>query len=277
MSEILQQIWSKSEEVKEFLSELWLSKNEIDIYIASLSLGQSTASSLATKIGIKRSTAQHTCKTLVSKKMMSSVKQSNSFLYWAENPDKIVRNLKIQEDKIKKQREQAQDMVQNLNSIMNPIGSIPQIKYYHGVDGIIEIMEDHIAENSEIYWVLRVPKNTNPEVRDYVLNEYLEKRVGTWKIAHGIVNENAETAEYLKYDKQMNRITMIVPEDDFFFSASMQIYGNKVAFFSFEKNDLVGIIIEDELIRKSQFALFKMWWEHAKKYNINHHYKHIKI
>ena len=277
MDGVLEQVWSKSDEARVFLEELWLTKKEIDIYIASLSIWQTSATALWVKAGIKRSTAQHVCVSLVAKKMMSSVKKANGFLYWAENPSKILRNLKLEEEKIQKKRKQAEYVVENLNSIINPHSKIPEIKYYHGVDGITEILDDIINTGDTIYGVLRITKNTNFEALKYTLETYHDKRAKSNIKSYGIINENIETQEYVKYKNEVNRIAMIVPENEFIFKSSIHIYGNKVAFFSFEKNDLVWVIIEDTTIRDTQFTMFKMVWEFSKKFEINSHNMNISL
>ncbi|MCH2188556.1 hypothetical protein MK079_01860 [Candidatus Gracilibacteria bacterium] len=273
MSNILQQIGGKSDETITFLMDLGLTKNEVDIYLAALSMGQTHASHLGNKTGIKRSTAQHVCKSLVEKKMMARIKKDSGYLVWAESPEKILRNLKTEEQEIKKKKQKAEYIVENLNAVINPNSSIPEIKYYHGIDGIKEILDDIILTGETIYGVLRITKNTNFEALKYTLDTYHQKRVEGNLKSYGIINENVETKEYVKYKNELNRIVMVVPEHEFLFKGSVHIYGNKVAFFSFEKNDLVGVIVQDDHIRDTQFTLFKMAWEFAKKYEFNSHNK----
>jgi hypothetical protein len=57
----------------------------------------------------------------------------------------------------------------------------------------------------------------------------------------------------------------------------MMIYGNMVCFFTFTRNNLVWIRIEDVQVRTSQFSMFKLWWEVARKLQINEKYKDMII
>lgn len=43
------------------------------------------------------------------------------------------------------------------------------------------------------------------------------------------------------------------------------IYDNKVAILSFKKENFVGIIIEDEAIKKAQKIIFEKLWNQAKQ------------
>ena len=263
MSEILSQVWAAWEEIINFLKDFWLTKNEIDIYLASLSMWQNTASRLWIKVGTKRSTAQYCCQSLVKKKMMSMIQKDNYFLFWAENPDKILRSLKSEEEKIKKQQKQAEKVIQNLNSVINPLSSIPKIKYYQWVEGLIEVLQQTIESNESVYSAINIENSVNPELKKYILRNYVGKRAEFIKKSYAIFSDSEFTREYSSLDKQMNRVSIFVNKKDFVFGTCMQICWNKVIFFSITKNDLTGIVIEDESIRATQFAIYKMAWQLA--------------
>lgn len=273
----LNDLWKNIEHIIFTLTSLWLNKNEIDIYLAALALWQWTSSILGKKVWLRRSTAQYICQNLVDKKLLSKIKKENYFLFWPESPDRFYTILKHEEEKIQRKKENINIIIDDLKGIMTKHHTIPKIKYYHWVNGVIEILENTLEEKSEIYGVLYIPTNVNPDIKNYVLTKYLEEKKKFRTQTYGILNDNKETRAYKDLDKKMNRVSLLIPKKDFQFGSCMQIYWNKVAFFSFEKNDLTGMIIEDIHIRKTQFSLFKASWKMAKELPINQNYKNITL
>ena len=78
------------EKINKVLESIWLNEKEIKIYLTSLSMWQNPASILWSKNNINRSTAQYTCNQLVEKKLMNIIQKWNTFLYWPEDPEKII-------------------------------------------------------------------------------------------------------------------------------------------------------------------------------------------
>jgi len=269
IKKVLANLWQSWTTVKTVLENLWLNDNEINVYLSSLSTGANTASILGKKAWINRSTAQYTCQSLVNKRVMTMVEKWNSYVFSPEDPEKLIYLLNREITKIQKKKEGVEKIMWDLKILMNPVGGMPKIKYYQWVDGVIEILEDALRERHNIYSVLNINDDINPEIRNYVLNEYIKERTRFTNKSFCLLNDNQETREYSKLDHSMNRTSMLVPEDSFVFKAYMQIYWNKVAFFSFVRNNLAWMIIEDSQIKDSQFSLFKMSWEMAKKYAIN--------
>jgi hypothetical protein len=63
----------------------------------------------------------------------------------------------------------------------------------------------------------------------------------------------------------MNRTTLSIPKNMFPFHIGIHIYSsNKVALYSMSRNDMTGIIIENENITTSLLSLFKLAWDYAK-------------
>ena len=276
-NKILQNLWSWSIRVKKTLESLWLNENEVNIYLASLSIGPSSASDLWKHVWLNRSTTQYTCQCLTHKRIMTMIEHGNKYIFSAEEPEKLLYLLSREMSAINTKKESVEKIMWDLKNIAYNFWDIPKVKYYQWVQWIIDILEDALTEKDNIYGVLRVTNEINPEIRHYVLTEYIKKKEKFPNKTYWIINDNLETREYGKLDEQMKRITMLVPEDLFPFKACMQIYGNKVSFFSFVKSNLSGIIVEDSHIKQTQFSVFKMAWEMAKIYKINEKYGNINL
>lgn len=257
------------DEITKVLKSMWLSENEIKVYTTSLSIGQTTSSILWKKTWLTRSTARYTCQSLVSKKLMNSISKQDYYLFTAESPVKLKYILNKEISKIENKISQVNHIIPNLEKLILPHSSLPKVKYYQGVDGIIEIFEDVLQHNNITYWVLKIDDNINGDIKTYIDEQYLEKRKTLQYKSYALFNDNQLTRDYSINDSEVNRKTLLIPEKDYPFPGCCYIYGNKVAFFSFTINNLNGIIIENENITQTQLSFFKLAWDVAKKHPIN--------
>jgi hypothetical protein len=56
----------------------------------------------------------------------------------------------------------------DLKLITNPLWNIPKVKYYQGVWGIINIFEDALKVWHDIYGLLKIDNDVNPELLEYM-------------------------------------------------------------------------------------------------------------
>jgi len=272
----LKKLWLSSDKVHSVLENLWLNDNEIGIYLSSLSLWPTTASILWKRIGIKRSTAQYTCQSLASKKIMTMIQKSNTYIFSAEEPEKLIYLLNKEISWIKKKKDSIEQIMWELRTIVNPFWNIPKIRYYQWFDELKELTEDIFKENKPLYWVLKLFEESKI-VNSFIRDIYVPKRIESNICAKMMFNDNQITQHYRDMDKQMHRYTLLIPGNLFPFDSCLHIYGNKVVFYSFHNDDFIGILVENANIRNTMFSLFKMAWEQGKQYEINHVYKEIEL
>jgi len=254
----------RMEKIKAVLKKVGLSQNEIDVYLTSLSIWQSTASIIWQKIWLNRSTSRYTCQSLVSKRIMSMIPKKDYFLFSAEDPEKLLTILNKEYSLIDNKVRDLQQIMWDLKWLVNPQASIPKIKYFQWVDGIIDLLEDVFIENKPICWFLELPEDIHPEIIKYTRTIYIEKRIKSWIKAKMLFNNNEKTLNYRKLDEKMYRESLIVPTNLYPFDCCIHIYGNKVAFYSYKEHDLTGVLIENEYIKQSTLSMFKMSWDLAK-------------
>jgi len=255
------------------LSKIGLTKKEIDIYLTLLS------STISLKTNLPVSTIQFTCKKLKQKKLITIVQKGRTTVYTAKPPQEIINILNKQKTEIENKKRKVQNIMHDLLLLQTNNPHTPKIQYFEGVDGIIEMLNDVLKEKKTINALFKLEKqeNINPKLWDYFQNQYIPKRKKLKIKALSIFNNTLETRKYREQDSKMNRITLILPTEDFPFDACCHIYGNKVAFYSYHKNDQTGVIIDNSLIAKTQFSVFKAAWEYAKTLYVNKQYKDIEL
>lgn len=250
--------------IENVLRDLWLNEKEIKIYLTSLATGQSPSSILWQKHNLPRTTANYICKSLVEKGFMSMVPKWNSFIFSPENPDKLLVLLNKEQEILNRRFSATEQVIWDLKGIMNPYAKLPSVKYFTGVDGIIEIFEDVFSGNYDcLYGALEISEDMDNDIQKYVQEIYVPKRIKQWTKSKIIFNDNNKTIEYSKNDKRMHRESTFISKEDFPFDGCMHIYWNKVAFYSYKSSDLTGILIENDNIKNIMLSIFKLAWESA--------------
>ncbi|MBD3270020.1 hypothetical protein GF376_00675 [Candidatus Peregrinibacteria bacterium] len=264
-----------SDQIHQTLTQLGLNEKEIDIYLALLKSGSSPASMLGQRTDITRSTAQYTCQQLVKKGLVTAIENNNTFIYTPENPDKLIFLIEQEKKNLEKKEDKVERILGDLKSMLNPSAKLPKVKFLQGVDGVISAFEDALESNDVIYSAAIISDDMHPEIIDYVRNTYIPKRQKDQRQTYVIFNDSELTKNYQNTDKKVNRTSLLVPEEDFPFPACLYIYANKVSFLSYKKNDMIGVIIENEFIHRTMMSIFKLAWNQSLQLPINQKYSDL--
>lgn len=263
--------------LEEILKSLGLNEKETTIYLTLLPLGSAPASVLGQRTKITRSTAQYTCQQLVKKGLLRSIEKNNTFIYAPEPPDKLLYLLDQEKKTLAHKEDQVHRIIGDLKSMINPQAVLPKVRFFEGVESMIQMLDDVLKENKPLYGALQINEDMHPEIFNYAWNIYTPKRKELKNPAWILLNDTPATREYRKNDAEVNRVSLLVPEEIFPFDACCHIYGNKVAFYSYKKTDVTGVLIENTFIHGTQFSLFKLAWNYAKALKINKDYQGKKL
>ena len=261
--------------ISEYLSSIGLDEKEVQVYIISMRLGTTRVTQIAKRCKLPRSTVHYICDQLVEKQLMRLSRKGNIKSFTAESPESIRYLLGAQRDQINYKEEELNIMLPELERIYNPHTILPKVTYYEGVEGIIKMFEDVLEANTPLLGATSITNDIHPEILNYLEKKYIPKRKALKNMVWAIYNDNPKTREYQKMDKEMNRISLLVPEKDFPFNSCCHIYDGKVVFYSFNENDITGVMIKNSIIYETQTSLFKLAWERAGMYGVNKKYSDI--
>lgn len=264
-------------DLTELLKHLGLEHQEASVYIAALRLGTTPASTIAKRCKLPRSTARYTCEQLVDKQLMIETQRKNAKLFTAENPEKLKKLLEVQQAEIESKSRRLEGAMQDLKRIYNPYTVMPKMRFYEGVEGIIELANDFLKEGKTVFSVMTVTDEMHPEIKGYMEEKYIPSRMAIGNESWSIFNDNEQTKNYQKKDEKMNRKSLLVPYHQFPFDSCMHIYGDKVAFYSYNIGDMTGVMIENSTLRKAQMSLFRLAWNNARKLEQNKKYANLEL
>lgn len=147
----------------------------------------------------------------------------------------------------------------DLSSAYNLATGRPGIRFYEGMDGIKEVLEDTLTAKETIY--------------SYADLDMVEKHIAD--INHDYVARREKMGlkkKVLFPDTQENRFVLegyhikitdakLIPVHAHSFKTVMQIYDGKISYFTLGTDTLVGVIITDPNIYEMHKAVFESLWE----------------
>lgn len=250
---------------KEIFNQIGLSYNESIIYEFLLKNGGSSAGTIIKKTPLKRGVVYYVLADLQKKGLISEQKKKKIAYFSPNHPQKLEEYLSEKENELKKAKN---SLIANFPAIIsdfNLVSGKPGFKIYEGRKGLVEVLNDSLTSKEEILTYAEIEGMEKYLGKDN--EKYVEKRKMLKKIKKGIVADTPYAKNYLKnYDRSVTEIRFI-DSNKFPLFLEMEIYDNKVSFMTFSEKRLIGAIIENEEIYKTQKSIFKMIWENAKPFH----------
>ncbi len=236
------------------LEQTGLNKKEARIYLASLELGESTIQEIAKKSGVKRTSIYNLVDDLVKRGVIEVVNRGNKRKFVAVNPATL-RKMVLKRTKI------FEETLPQLNMLFGQAKFKPRVRFYEGIEGIKTVFNDTLLEGKEI-------KAFSDYNRAYktlggFAYSYITERVKLGIFAKVISYQNRISDDFKVRDQKALREIRFLPEDKFPFDIEINIYGKKVAFMTFSKENPAGVIIEHPDITRSMESIFDLAWEYT--------------
>lgn len=245
---------SMSNRIEETLQEYGLTNNETRVYLANLKIGSGRANDIAKQANLLRTTTYEVLKTLAEKGIVSHAIKSGVKYFEAADPGKLIN---ILEEK----KERLNSILPELTALKASVGEKPTIEIYEGKEGLKTILDDIIKTKPEEILTLSSAKIF--EALIYYFPHWIKRRAKEG-IKARILQEKTDVIKKLRrQDRKELRQIRYVPRS-FKINTHMQIYGGKIAILTLKKDELIGIIIDNQDIVETQRSLFEVLWKTAK-------------
>jgi HTH-type transcriptional regulator, sugar sensing transcriptional regulator len=235
---------------------LGLSEVEGKVYMALLELGGGYVSSVARKADLPRVNCYHILENLSEKGLVNYISKNRVRYYSAEPPQKIVNIIEGRLSYAKK-------IMPELLSITNTLALKPKIKYYEGIEGVKNILEDTLSAKKELLGYSNLSAASDL-FGDYI-KDYARKKMARGIKTRIICPTSTESFEYIRkyypvsFPPDLIEILYVNPKE-FWFENEITIYNDKVAVISLNKDELIGMIFESPVYARSQRAIFNLAW-----------------
>src|SRR3990167_2002422 len=171
------------------------------------------------------------------------------------------------DEKIKK-AEQAKyalgSVIGQLTSDFNLISGKPGVQFFEGPAGVEKVIFDNLTSKTEIlsYLDMGALDKYIPEINQRYIAA--RKRLGIKK--RNLVNDTPENRERLAgYHRYITEVRLMKFADSSIHFASMiQIYDDKISYFTLDPERMIGVIIQDKNIVDMHRQLYLYTWQFAK-------------
>lgn len=251
------------ESLKNTLIKIGLTEKEVEVYLFILSTGASSASTISYRTSIAKNSCRYLCEQLKNKGLISIHPKRNTFYYEAEPPEKILYLLENQERELHEKKESFNRILSKLIAINDPNTIIPKTEFYEGFEGIKHVYEDTLKEGDKMIHAFENAEPMTEIVSKYVFKDYIPRRAQNGVFVKVITPKNEAHIKTRNDDKKFMRETRFFSAGITPIEIEMNIYGNKVALFSYQKEEMFAVILESKAIANSFRSIFEFCWKFA--------------
>jgi sugar-specific transcriptional regulator TrmB len=236
--------------------KLGLNDKEIKVYLTLLEYGAISVRSLAELADLNRGTAYDILKSLQEKGLVSYFHQDTKQKFVAEDPNSLVKLVENREKELQKVKDNFGDLIPELKALQDKGGNLPTTKFYEGIKGIREILDDLLLTMSEqeskeyfVYSATEASDDLNQAFPDFT-KQRIKKgiQVKAISMAEGGATHGLDERKWLGTKEETATFILI--------------YANKAGFISRDaKGNPVGVIIENKMIYETQKIIFLKLWE----------------
>ncbi len=246
--------------IENILTKYGFSAHEATIYLGLLRHTETTAFVLAKETSIARATVYRVLDALKSQNLVSSWKKNNIAYFTAESPKRLI---KILEEK-----------TQMINSILPEIINIrgldklnPTAKIYEGKEGL-KIVWDDILDTAEAKGFKEIHAISHLGILNYLpkyFPNWLKRREKLGVFSYLITTQTDQLSNPSLQSNHL-RETRVLPSDSPI-KGTIDIYGDKIAFFSLKDDQIYSIILESPTMAEVLRQFFISTWQLLGKIN----------
>lgn len=242
------------------LQTLGLTSNEAKIYELLLKIGEVEAQIVIEQTGLKRPTAYKALYSLEDKGLVGKRDIGKTLHFKPEPPTSLLTLAEDRYNELERARRDVRSLLPQLNSAYILAVEKPVVSTFEGVEGLVKIYEDTLREKQPIYAALQA-EHLHPELYQWLESVYVKRRVKLGIPATVIVASSKASEKYVSKDARNLRTTRTVSHEVFPFAHEVDIYGNKIAFINYKKDEaLIGVVIDHPRIAQTMKAFFDLAW-----------------
>lgn len=247
-------------EIAEKLQLIGLTKRESEIYLTLLESGPLTPTSVAQKTKLKRPNIYDIVKSLSDKGLVNFVYRQKRRLIGACPPQILL-------DKTKNQFDIAKEIMPLLLTLNKTQTFKSSISYFHGPEGIKELIRGYLNSKNKEVWFLVSPMDANnllgEEFVDRLIRDRIRKGIKIRSLRPA-EKENFWEAQETSEGKLLTSSAYVPPK--YTFSLSMGIYDDITFFFSSKKEGF-GFLIDSPEFTQVMRMFYDNLWNNSGKLN----------
>lgn len=246
-------------------THLGFSDKEVKIYTVLLEKGQATAGEIITASGLKRGITYAILYELEEKGLIKVSKSEKKTVFELENPQALLDLLDIRKKEVESVENSLKYYIPQLVSQYKLAIGKPTVRYYEGQQGLEKAFEDiHHYRDNNVYGIVDIEK-LEAALPGHSHQEDLPLRIKNNITSYALFGDSPEARKFHAQDEKHNRVSILINKETYPSPAEIDIYGDKIAMFSFKPGQLVSVVIENEDFAETLRSVFKYIFDHQNK------------
>lgn len=251
---------------KQVLSELGLSSLEVMVYLELVQHSKMNPATLAKKLKVPRTTMQNILLRLERKGFVSVNESKNTLSYNALHPENLFVNFQKEKNDLllhyNKLEDQLKTVIPEIIGVMQTSKSIPQVRFFQGLEGVRAVLFDTLTSKTELKDFANI--DAMFDVIKEVNDDYVSQREKTNIVKRSLLLDTKfarKVYESGKYSPKSHKGYKWIPESLYPFVIEMNIYDGKVSYLTYVKNEIIGVIIENDYIYQMHNSMWNLVWD----------------
>lgn len=250
------------------LEKIGFSDKEALVYVSVLELGGAYPSRIAEYAGIKRSTTYNILATLSVRGLVNEIEKKNKIFYQIDRPHKLIsfsdHRVLLAEEGL----DRAKKILPEIEDLFATAANRPKVLFFEGPDTVSTLCKYMVAEDGN-YDMLAISnasqfKRIMPAKE---MKEFLKTKERLNIKTKGILPDTAANRAYPEgifngIKKEYWPEMRFVSKNIFNYDAELTVYGkNKIAITKLGEKNVIGVIIEDQVIHDMVKMIFDLSWD----------------
>jgi len=239
------------------LNKLGMTSKEAKVYLKLLEYGESGVNNLSRALGENRTSTYSLLNAMKKKGFVSFYIKSKVKIFVPTEPSFLINHFIEGAHSLKR-------ILPELLAVHNRYSKKkPKITFYEGVEGIKQIGEQllEIPHSTRLSF-MGIDKNIHPIIEQYYEEDFINRRIEADIKYRGIVTGKLPMGnKYKSTEKDQLRELKYIDSKKLPIKIHIDIFsGNKVALYSYHKDDLMGVVIEHEDFYVTMKTAFELAW-----------------
>ena len=240
------------------LQTFGLAENESLIYLELLKNSPQTAVELSRKLPINRTTIYRLIEHLRQLGLIQENLGHKTTRYSASGPEKLELVLNNKQTELNSLRQSFSTILSSLQQYQQNSISPTKVLYYHGVDGLKQILYNTLSTTTEIvgYGYQNWNIGVGEKYAEFLRQEYTTRHLKSREILNQLP-PFTPNQQYL----DLSYSHRIIPASQLTITHDTYIYNNVTAFYHLLHGERFGIEIYNQEIATTQSQIFSLLWQ----------------
>ncbi|MBT6143295.1 hypothetical protein HOH51_02155 [bacterium] len=247
----------------QILSQIGLTEKEAKIYLALLETGNQAASVIAKKSGVNRTTCYMILTELKDKGLITTSNIGSTQYFQALDPTFLLTYIQKEKNKLAIQENMLEQNMRYLEKIQAKNTNKPKVTFYEGETGILNLYLDTLqSKEKKICSFLNyfaVPEKLYKKLETDYLPQRVKLDIEAKIITISKQQINTKGNILTSAEEKLREIKYYT--SDLELEVEIQTYDNKTSIINFKKDNLFGVLIENQELANSIKNLHKIIWQ----------------